>query len=82
MIMLGFDYIRTIRVNSFTTILMLIVTVHAGAYGMGIYAIMLPSGVFSVAHCKSTLLYLSPGHQSIAAWPSMSKKHSKRSINS
>ena len=30
---------------------MLIVSVHARAYGMGIYAIMLPSGVFSVAHC-------------------------------
>ena len=30
---------------------MLIVSVHAGAYGMWIYAIMLPSGVFSVAHC-------------------------------
>ena len=29
-----------------------IVSVHVGIYGMGIYAIMLPSGVFSVAHWK------------------------------
>ena len=29
-----------------------IVSVHAGIYGMGIYAIMLPSSGFSVAHCK------------------------------
>ena len=28
-----------------------IVSVHAGIYGMGIYAIMLPSSGFSVAHC-------------------------------
>ena len=28
-----------------------IVSVHAGIYGIGIYAIMLPSGGFSVAHC-------------------------------
>ena len=28
-----------------------IVSVHAGIYGMGIYAIMLPSSWFSVAHC-------------------------------
>ena len=27
-----------------------IVSVHAGIYGMGIYAIMLPSSGFSVAH--------------------------------
>ena len=27
-----------------------IVNVHAGIYGMGIYAIMLPSSGFSVAH--------------------------------
>ena len=27
-----------------------IVSVHAGMYGMGIYAIMLPSSGFSVAH--------------------------------
>ena len=27
-----------------------IVSVHAGIYGMGIYAIMLPSSWFSVAH--------------------------------
>ena len=27
------------------------VNVHAGFYGMGIYAIMLPSSGFSVAHC-------------------------------
>ena len=31
---------------------MLIISVQARAYGMGIYAIMLPSGVFSVAHWK------------------------------
>ena len=29
-----------------------IVSVHAGIYGMGIYAIMLPSSGFSVAHLK------------------------------
>ena len=32
-----------------------IVSIHAGIYGMGIYAIMLPSSGFSVAHsttCK------------------------------
>ena len=29
-----------------------IVSVHAGIYGMGIYAIMLPSSGFSVAHCS------------------------------
>ena len=28
-----------------------IVSVPAGIYGMGIYAIMLPSSGFSVAHC-------------------------------
>ena len=28
-----------------------IISVHAGIYGMGIYAIMLPSSGFSVAHC-------------------------------
>ena len=28
-----------------------IVSVHAGIYGIGIYAIMLPSSGFSVAHC-------------------------------
>ena len=28
-----------------------VVNVHAGIYGIGIYAIMLPSGGFSVAHC-------------------------------
>ena len=27
------------------------VSVHAGIYGIGIYAIMLPSSGFSVAHC-------------------------------
>ena len=37
-------------VNGFSTILTLIVSVHAGGYGMGIYAIMLPSSVFPVAH--------------------------------
>ena len=30
-----------------------IVSVHAGIYGMGIYAIMLPSRGFSVAYCGS-----------------------------
>ena len=30
-----------------------IVSVHAGIYGIGIYAIMLPSSGFSVAHCES-----------------------------
>ena len=30
-----------------------IVSVHAGIYWLGIYAIMLPSSGFSVAHCKS-----------------------------
>ena len=30
-----------------------IVRVHAGIYGMGIYAIMLPSSGLSVAHCDS-----------------------------
>ena len=30
-----------------------IVSVHAGIYGMGIYAIMLPSSGFSVAHRQS-----------------------------
>ena len=30
-----------------------IVSVHAGIYGMGIYAIMLPSSGFSVAHCTT-----------------------------
>ena len=29
-----------------------IVSVHAGIYGIGIYAIMLPSSGFSVAHCN------------------------------
>ena len=28
-----------------------IVSVHAGIYGMGIYATMLPSSGFSFAHC-------------------------------
>ena len=28
-----------------------IVSEHIGIYGMGIYAIMLPPGGFSVAHC-------------------------------
>ena len=30
-----------------------IVNVHAGFYGMGVYAIMLPSSGFSVAYCKN-----------------------------
>ena len=29
-----------------------IVSIHTGIYGIGIYAIMLPSSVFSVAHYK------------------------------
>ena len=31
-----------------------IVSVHARIYGMGIYAIMLPSSGFSVTHCGMT----------------------------
>ena len=31
-----------------------IVSVHAGINGIGIYAIMLPSSGFSVAHCDET----------------------------
>ena len=30
-----------------------IISVHAGIYGMGIYAIMLPSSGFSVAHSNA-----------------------------
>ena len=33
-----------------------IVSVHAGIYGMGIYAIMLPSSGFLVAHCEQPLI--------------------------
>ena len=32
-----------------------IVNVHTGIYGIGIYAIMLPSSGFSVAHCACVL---------------------------
>ena len=32
-----------------------IVSVHAGIYGMGIYAIMLPSSGLSVAHCSALI---------------------------
>ena len=32
-----------------------IVSVHAGIYGMGIYAIMVPSSGFSDAHCFEKL---------------------------
>ena len=32
-----------------------IVSVHAGIYGMGIYAIMLPSSGFSIAHWWVTI---------------------------
>ena len=32
-----------------------IVSVHAGIYEMEIYAIMLPSSGFSVAHCQSLM---------------------------
>ena len=35
-----------------------IVSVHAGIYGMGIYAIMLPSSGFSVAHSVNASLYV------------------------
>ena len=34
-----------------------IVSVHAGIYVMGIYAIMLPSSGFSVAHSKDKPIY-------------------------
>ena len=34
-----------------------IVSVHAGIYGLGIYAIMLPSGGFSVAHYSCVPIY-------------------------
>ena len=34
-----------------------IVSVHAGIYGMGIYAIMLPSSGFSVAHWEPAALF-------------------------
>ena len=33
-----------------------IVSVHAGIYGMGIYAIMLPSSGFSVAYWMETIV--------------------------
>ena len=32
-----------------------IVSVHAGIYGIGTYAIMLPSSGFSVANCKKII---------------------------
>ena len=35
-----------------------IVSVHAGIYVMGIYAIMLPSSGFSVAHCASYMTHI------------------------
>ena len=35
-----------------------IVSVHAGIYGMGIYAIMLPSSGFSIAHCIFDTIYM------------------------
>ena len=43
-----------------------IVSVHAGIYGMGIYAIMLPSSGFSVAHWDNTptILYSNLTHLS------------------
>ena len=56
MITLRFDYIRTMRVNGFTTIQTWIVSVHAGIYGMRLYAIMLPSSGFSVAHWSVVIL--------------------------
>ena len=34
------------------------ISVHAGIYGMGIYAIMLPSSGFSVAHCQFMMIVL------------------------
>ena len=39
-----------------------IVSVHAGIYGMGIYAIMLQSSGFSVAHCFGRIVSITlPG---------------------
>ena len=39
-----------------------IVSVHAGIYGMGIYAIMLPSSGFSVAHYTASYTTLALEH--------------------
>ena len=54
-----------------------IVSVHAGIYGMGIYAIMLPSSGFSVAHYMYTNDAMGPPITSKCRWlyPTM-KKHS------
>ena len=41
----------------------LIVSVHAGIYGMGIYAIMLPSSGFSVAYYKDERRQMFSIHQ-------------------
>ena len=49
MITLRFDYIRTMCVNNINVNR----KCSRSAYGMGIYAIMLPSSGFSVAHCVS-----------------------------
>ena len=38
-----------------------IVSVHAGIYGMGIHAIMLPSSGFSVAHWKTVCIAFQDG---------------------
>ena len=43
-----------------------IVSVHAGIYGMGIYAIMLPSSGFPVAHCFLALPSLHPAQTCVA----------------
>ena len=48
-----------------------IVSVHVGIYGMGIYAIMLPSGVFSVAHSHNDPdrnLDCNPDHFAPSKW--------------
>ena len=41
-----------------------IVSVHAGIYGMGIYATMLPSSGFSVAHCAADRGFSGSGEMS------------------
>ena len=43
---------------------------HAGIYGMGVYAIMLPSSGFSVAHCRNHCLITGAslrGHKLLSA---------------
>ena len=46
-----------------------IVSVHAGIYGMGIYAIMLPSSGFLVAH-SSGIPLVRPTHFALDMWSS------------